>query len=375
MYSFAQELIPIRNAGDCSNAVVISTLSKFGPTGSPKEIKLETVGNPFGKTLYQVWYKFTTEKEGLLLFDIMPIDPADNYDFLLYKIESPGSCNDIKSGKLTEIRSNISRNEPDLNGLTGLSISGKPDSFSPGLEVKMGEQYYLVLNSMYKCKGHTVIFKYLENFNVYGKVTAAEANQPVQAQVFWTNLRTKETSSFTSTNKEGEFVLPVLINTEVHRFPNYLLWTFAENFYINDTLIASKDVPNLEKTPFNFKLHKLRKGNNEFLPKILFEPNDEQIISASIRDLERILKLMQLNTKIEIVLEGHSNGFYPSTDVDIVLSQKRAQTVKKWLTDNGISPERIEAKGFGSEKMIYPMAQDEYEEQMNRRVEINISKL
>jgi outer membrane protein OmpA-like peptidoglycan-associated protein len=127
--------------------------------------------------------------------------------------------------------------------------------------------------------------------------------------------------------------------------------------------------------PFNFKLHKLKKGNNDFLPQILFEPNDEQIISSSIRDLERVLKLMQQNAHIEIILEGHSNGFYPSTEVDNVLSLKRAETVKKWLTDNGIAPERIDTKGFGSEKMMFPMAQDENEEQMNRRVEINISKL
>jgi outer membrane protein OmpA-like peptidoglycan-associated protein len=84
---------------------------------------------------------------------------------------------------------------------------------------------------------------------------------------------------------------------------------------------------------------------------------------------------MQQNPKIEIQLEGHSNGIYPSTEIDINLSTKRAQTVKKWLVENGISSERIETKGFGSEKMLFPMAQDENEEQMNRRVEINIMKM
>jgi len=371
----AQELIQIKNAGDCASAIEVSTLSSFGPTASPKEIKLESSGNPFSKTLYQVWYKFTTEKEGLLLFDILPIDPADNYDFMLYKLESGNTCTDIKSGKLSEIRSNISRNEPELNGMTGLSISGNSDSYSDGIEVKKGEQFMLVLNSMYKCKGHTLIFKYLENFNVYGRVISLDNNQPIQGQVHWTNLRTKETTSNIYTNKEGEFVLPVLINTEVHRFPNYLLWASAENYYIADTIVASKDISNLEKMPFNFKLSKLKKGRNDLLPRILFEPNDEQIITSSIRDLERILRVMQVNAKLEIILEGHSNGFYPSTEVDIALSLKRAEKVKKWLTDNGISAERIEAKGFGSEKMLYPMAQDENEEQLNRRVEINISKL
>jgi outer membrane protein OmpA-like peptidoglycan-associated protein len=370
----SQELISIKNATACETAIEISTLSKFGPTGPPKEVKIDAP-SPFTKSLFQVWYRFKTEKEGLLLFDIIPVDPADNYDFLLYKAENPKFCGDIKSGKLIELRANLSRNEPELNGITGLSITGQPEPFSPGIEVKPDEEYILVLNSMYKCKGHTIVFKYLENLTIYGKINHAENNQTIQAQVFWTNLRTKETTSSVISNKQGDYQLPVLVNTEAHRFPSYLLWVYAEGFYISDTLIASRDIPKLDKTPFNFRLNKLKKGNNEFLPKFFFEPNDERLVSNSIRDLERVLRLMQQNPKIEIQLEGHSNGIYPSTEIDINLSTKRAQTVKKWLVENGISSERIETKGFGSEKMLFPMAQDENEEQMNRRVEINIVKM
>lgn len=370
----AQELISVKNATSCETAIEISTLSKFGPTGPPKEVKIDAP-SPFTKSLFQVWYRFKTEKEGLLLFDIIPVDPADNYDFLLYKAENPKFCGDIQSGKLIELRANLSRNEPELNGITGLSITGQPEPFSPGIEVKPDEEYILVLNSMYKCKGHTIVFKYLENLTIYGKINHAENNQTIQAQVFWTNLRTKETTSSVISNKQGDYQLPVLVNTEAHRFPSYLLWVYAEGFYISDTLIASRDIPKLDKTPFNFRLNKLKKGNNEFLPKFFFEPNDERLVSNSIRDLERVLRLMQQNPKIEIQLEGHSNGIYPSTEIDINLSTKRAQTVKKWLVENGISSERIETKGFGSEKMLFPMAQDENEEQMNRRVEINIVKM
>ena len=151
----AQELISVKNATSCETAIEISTLSKFGPTGPPKEVKIDAP-SPFTKSLFQVWYRFKTEKEGLLLFDIIPVDPADNYDFLLYKAENPKFCGDIQSGKLIELRANLSRNEPELNGITGLSITGQPEPFSPGIEVKPDEEYILVLNSMYKCKGHKI---------------------------------------------------------------------------------------------------------------------------------------------------------------------------------------------------------------------------
>jgi outer membrane protein OmpA-like peptidoglycan-associated protein len=370
----SQELISIKDAGDCASAIEVSTLSKFGPTTPPKEVKIEAANNPFSKSLYQVWYKFTTEKEGKLLFDIIPLDPADNYDFLLYKSESSNSCNDIKTGKISILRDNITRNEPQVNGMTGLSMGENSDSYSPGIDVKKGEQYLLAINSMYKCKGHSIVFKYLESYKIKGKVSNVENGNALPAQVFWTNIRSKETSSSIVTDKQGEFILPVLVNSEAHRFPDYLLWVYAEGYFIADTILASKDIPKIEKMNFSLKLNKLKKGNNQFLPMIFFEPNYERIVSESLVELDKVLRLMQQNQKIEIILEGHSNGFYPSTEVDNVLSLKRAETVKKWLVENGISADRIETKAFGSEKMLYPTAQDEKEEQMNRRVEINISK-
>ena len=45
-----------------------------------------------------------------------------------------------------------------------------------------------------------------------------------------------------------------------------------------------------------------------------------------------------------------------------------------WLIENGIEPSRLAVRGFGSEQMLFPMAQDEIEEGMNRRVEFYIAK-
>jgi len=373
--SFSQELISIKNASACNSAIEISTLTKFGPTSPPKEIKSKSNQNLFERAQYPTWYKFKIEKDGILLFDIIPIEQKDNYDFILYKIESANYCSDISNGKLEPIVSNMERNDPAIYGMTGLSVTGIPESYSKGVEVVKGDQYILVLNNMYKGKGHTLVFKYLENFIVSGTLYSVEPNEPIKADVFWTNLRTKETGSSISSGKDGAFKLKVSVNTEAHRFPEYLLWGYIDEYYIADTIIASKDIPNLEKHPFNLKLYKLKKGNNNFLPKILFEPNDKQFTPESMRDLERILRLLQLDSNLEIILEGHSNGFYPSTEVDKNLSEGRAEVVKKWLVENGIEATRLSIRGFGSEKMLFPMAQDEYEESMNRRVEIFISKI
>ena len=371
---FSQELKNIKNATDCKNAIEISTLSKYGPTNSPKELKIKSGNNPFERAQYPVWYKFDIAKAGVLLFDILPIDPSDNYDFLLYKINNPNYCEEIKTGKLEAIRSNFARTDLALQGKTGLSITGKPESFSKGIDVKKGEQYILVLNNMYKGKGHTIIFKYLENFIVKGKLTNYSTKEMLKAEIFWTNLRTNETTSSTTSNKHGDYQLKISVSTEAHRYPKYLLWAYNNKYYIADTIIASKNINSLNSGSFDFKLHKLKRGNNDFLPKIYFDPNSTNISAKSYLRLESIYRLMEQNKQMEIILEGHSNGFYPSNDVDKILSEDRAEKVKDWLVKKGLDANRIGIKGLGSNKMIFPYAENEKEESANRRVEIFISK-
>ncbi|MEN8122702.1 MAG: OmpA family protein [Bacteroidota bacterium] len=371
---YSQELKNIKNATDCKSAIEISTISKFGPTNPPKELKVKSTDNPFERSQHPTWYKFKIVKDGVLLFDIIPINPNDNYDFLLYKINSKNYCQNIKSGKNEAIRSNLARADLALQGKTGLSITGKPECYSKGIDVKKGEQYILALNNMYKGKGHTLVFKYLENFIVKGTISDFSTSESLKAKVFWTNLRTNETTNFASSNKQGNYELKVSVSTEAHRFPNYLLWAYDDKYYISDTIIASRNVSSLQSGHFNFKLHKLKKGNNDFLPKIYFDPNLTNICSGSFANLESIYRLMEQNKQMEIILEGHSNGFYPSNNVDKILSEDRAEKIKDWLVNKGLDANRIGTRGLGSNKMVFPYAENEKEESGNRRVEIFIVK-
>ena len=84
---------------------------------------------------------------------------------------------------------------------------------------------------------------------------------------------------------------------------------------------------------------------------------------------------MEQNKQMEIILEGHSNGFYPSNDVDKILSEDRAEIVKAWLVNKGLDSDRIGIRGLGSNKMVFPYAENEKEESRNRRVEIFIGHL
>ncbi len=96
------------------------------------------------------WYKFTSEKDTLLFFDIVPFDPRQDYDFALYKCENANCAEEIKHYKLKYIRICESVNY-DKAGSTGLSLSATQANLGPGygygyittLPVKAGETYYI----------------------------------------------------------------------------------------------------------------------------------------------------------------------------------------------------------------------------------------
>ncbi len=370
----SQELIDIKDNTTCEKARLISTMRKFGPTTAP--VSSSTSSNdPFQRKNNYVWYKFTIKKSGKLLFDIIPINPTDNYDFILYKESGDNICQSIKDKSIKPVKYNIFKTDANNNGYTGLSINGDKKTYEEGVDVKKGENYYLLLNNVYeKGKGHSIVFKYYETYFIKGVVKNKKNDQPLKATVAWTNIRTGQRTSETKTDKKGNFNLKISVSTEAHKFPKYNLAIFSDKFFIADTVIVSKKVVNIEKTNFEFKLNKLKKGVNAFIPHVYFEANSSAMTPASLKACDKLYRLLNENRKIEIVLEGHSNGFYPSTEVDQKLSESRANTVRNYLLGKGVDSKRLSIKGFGSTKLLYPKAQNETEEGFNRRVEIFIKK-
>jgi outer membrane protein OmpA-like peptidoglycan-associated protein len=87
---------------------------------------------------------------------------------------------------------------------------------------------------------------------------------------------------------------------------------------------------------------------------------------AEIRD---VLKKHPAVERIEV--QGHADD--SGTDqMNLVLSQARAQSVRRWLGDHGIDLSKVVVKGYGSSRPIASNSDDEGR-QKNRRVEIVVS--
>lgn len=107
--------------------------------------------------------------------------------------------------------------------------------------------------------------------------------------------------------------------------------------------------------------------------KVMFDYNKATIKVESndlLNDVASIIK--KYPTLKKIAIEGHTDGD-GSAKYNKKLSQKRADSVKKFLVAAGVEEERLDAIGYGEEKPIADNDTDEGKEK-NRRVEFNITE-
>ncbi len=109
----------------------------------------------------------------------------------------------------------------------------------------------------------------------------------------------------------------------------------------------------------------------EILKQVQFATGSAKILSNSFKILDEVVKLMTINKDIQLVaIEGHTDNKGKDKDNE-KLSDDRANSVRQYIIDKGIHPDRLTAKGFGPYK---PIADNKTADgrQKNRRVEFHI---
>lgn len=111
----------------------------------------------------------------------------------------------------------------------------------------------------------------------------------------------------------------------------------------------------------------------EFAAKnIRFDTGKSNIKQSSFNDLNNILKIMNDYPASRFSINGYTDST-GGDELNLKLSEDRAQEVKKYFTDRGIAASRLTAKGFGEAN---PIATNDTPEGRleNRRVEISLMK-
>jgi outer membrane protein OmpA-like peptidoglycan-associated protein len=104
--------------------------------------------------------------------------------------------------------------------------------------------------------------------------------------------------------------------------------------------------------------------------KIYFETNKAVILSKSYSILNSVAQAMKDYDRISVEVQGHTDSD-GSASYNRKLSDERANSVRQYLIEAGISEDRLQAKGYGEDKPIDTNATPEGKER-NRRVEFKI---
>ncbi len=108
------------------------------------------------------------------------------------------------------------------------------------------------------------------------------------------------------------------------------------------------------------------------LDNVLFDTGKATLKSSSNKALNELVELMKMKSGMIIEIEGHTDNV-GKHDVNLKLSQARANTVRNYLIKKGTAQNRVKAKGFGDTQPVAPNDTEEGRKQ-NRRTEVNIIK-
>ena len=108
-------------------------------------------------------------------------------------------------------------------------------------------------------------------------------------------------------------------------------------------------------------------GKFKILDAVHFEHGKSDIKPESHSLLDQVALTIKANPEVNVRVEGHTDDTGPR-DVNMRLSKARAESVRRYLVNKGVSPARLRAQGYGPDKPLIEKTTDEARAK-NRRVE------
>lgn len=109
------------------------------------------------------------------------------------------------------------------------------------------------------------------------------------------------------------------------------------------------------------------------LKDVLFETGKATLKPSSFKQLDLLVEGMQKYDTLKVEIAGHTDNV-GGEDYNLKLSQDRAESVRNYLIQKKIAPERLTAKGYGYSQPVEDNS-SEAGRARNRRTEVRILNL
>ena len=201
-----------------------------------------------------------------------------------------------------------------------------------------------------------------------GKIYNSNTKKPLGARFELLDLETEEMVIEAYSDKStGEFLvtLPTGKNYALNSSKNGYMF-FSENFSLLD---YESDEPFIQNVPLN----PILAGEKIILKNIFFETSKYDLKKESKVELDKLVAFLTKNENLIIEIGGHTDNA-GNAQLNRTLSADRANSVKEYLTKNGIDTGRLQKKGYGANEPIADNSTAEGKAK-NRRTEFKIVKL
>ena len=110
------------------------------------------------------------------------------------------------------------------------------------------------------------------------------------------------------------------------------------------------------------------------LENIYYDLNKYNIRADAAPELDKIVVILKDNPTLKLELSSHTD-VRDTDSYNLRLSQNRAKSAVDYIVSQGVTADRLVAKGYGETQLVVKNAKTEEEHQRNRRTEIKILEL
>jgi outer membrane protein OmpA-like peptidoglycan-associated protein len=203
-----------------------------------------------------------------------------------------------------------------------------------------------------------------------GRVLDANTRQPLQATVQVTALESAGQVSRLVTRPDGSFLLCLPTGTDYSLSVQHNGYLFFSEFFglrevreVSDPYVLEIPLQPIPGPVDTISVNPVP----VVLRNVFFASGSAAIQPASFPELQRLVKLLQENPQMRIQINGHTDDVGTVAD-NLLLSERRAEAVFRFLIENGVSAQRLKYAGFGESRPLFPNNLPENRDR-NRRTE------
>jgi outer membrane protein OmpA-like peptidoglycan-associated protein/tetratricopeptide (TPR) repeat protein len=254
----------------------------------------------------------------------------------------------------------------------GLPINDQLDQVALFITAQKDYAYFTELTTSEKENDRSLLYRFRfpdeislgENLTVTeGKVFNSKTGEPIDATLSLVSLTNDSTLyQFKSDGKTGAFTM---------LYPEKAI----SGLYVEKKGYLPK-IYNVERDKIKnvkdlkIELVPVASGEEFVFENVFFEFDQYSLKSESISSLSRLVKFLEENPNVNILISGHTDNI-GSSSYNQNLSLQRAKSVQEYMTEHGLHHGRVLIEGKGDKEPMVPNTSPE-NQALNRRITVKI---